>query len=48
MNIGQVMFFVSTGHRDLYAGKYQGSAGPQPSRSWHDARLPEQARERVP
>ncbi|HXL92213.1 MAG TPA: dCTP deaminase [Streptosporangiaceae bacterium] len=38
MKIGQVMFFVSSGARDLYCGKYQGSAGPQPSRYWHDIR----------
>ncbi|MDT3395361.1 dCTP deaminase [Streptomyces sp. B1866] len=37
MRIGQVMFFVSTGAVELYAGKYQASAGPQPSRYWQDA-----------
>ncbi|RLU80156.1 dCTP deaminase [Streptomyces griseocarneus] len=36
MEIGQVMFFVATGPVDLYTGKYQGSLGPQPSRSWQD------------
>jgi len=38
MKIGQVMFFVSAGDLDLYRGKYQGSAGPQPSRYWRDVR----------
>jgi dCTP deaminase len=38
MKIGQVMFFVSAGAMDLYRGKYRGSAGPQPSRYWRDAR----------
>ncbi|MET9779290.1 dCTP deaminase [Streptomyces sp. NPDC006367] len=37
MKIGQIMFFVSTGDIDLYAGKYQAAAGPQPSRYWRDA-----------
>ncbi|MFF4532871.1 dCTP deaminase [Streptomyces sp. NPDC001407] len=41
MEIGQIMFFVATGPVDLYAGKYQGSCGPQPSRAWQD--LTEQA-----
>ncbi|MBK3533625.1 dCTP deaminase [Streptomyces sp. MBT56] len=36
MKIGQIMFFVSTGDIDLYAGKYQAAAGPQPSRYWRD------------
>jgi dCTP deaminase len=36
MNIGQIMFFVSLGAIDLYAGKYQGAAGPQASRYWKD------------
>ncbi|WP_432097285.1 dCTP deaminase [Streptomyces sp. bgisy100] len=36
MEIGQVMFFVSSGPVDLYTGKYQGSRGPQPSRAWQD------------
>ncbi|WP_435600194.1 dCTP deaminase [Streptomyces sp. C10-9-1] len=36
MKIGQIMFFVSTGDIDLYAGKYQASHGPQPSRYWRD------------
>ncbi|MFD6369447.1 dCTP deaminase, partial [Streptomyces roseolus] len=37
MKIGQIMFFVSTGDVDLYAGKYQAADGPQPSRYWRDA-----------
>ncbi|KIX79795.1 dCTP deaminase [Streptomyces koyangensis] len=36
MKIGQIMFFVSTGDIDLYAGKYQAADGPQPSRYWQD------------
>jgi dCTP deaminase len=36
MNIGQIMFFVSLGAIDLYAGKYQEAAGPQASRYWKD------------
>lgn len=40
MEIGQIMFFVSTGTVDLYTGKYQDSTGPQPSRYWHDVHLP--------
>ncbi|TQE38149.1 dCTP deaminase [Streptomyces ipomoeae] len=36
MKIGQIMFFVSTGDIDLYRGKYQAAAGPQPSRYWRD------------
>ncbi|TLQ44687.1 dCTP deaminase [Streptomyces marianii] len=36
MKIGQIMFFVSTGDIDLYAGKYQAADGPQPSRCWRD------------
>ncbi|WP_327375421.1 dCTP deaminase [Streptomyces sp. NBC_01216] len=36
MKIGQIMFFVSTGDIDLYAGKYQAADGPQPSRYWRD------------
>ncbi|MFF0484850.1 dCTP deaminase [Streptomyces sp. NPDC004435] len=36
MKIGQIMFFVSTGVIDLYAGKYQAADGPQPSRYWRD------------
>ncbi|MEU2393942.1 dCTP deaminase [Streptomyces sp. NPDC007369] len=36
MKIGQIMFFVSEGTIDLYAGKYQASAGPQPSAYWRD------------
>lgn len=43
MKIGQIMFFVSSGARELYAGKYQGSAGPQASRYWRDARQPRAA-----
>lgn len=40
MKIGQIMFFVSTGAIDLYRGKYQAAAGPQPSAYWRDlARL---------
>ncbi|MFI7350637.1 dCTP deaminase [Streptomyces sp. NPDC049936] len=40
MQIGQIMFFVSTGAIDLYRGKYQAAAGPQPSAYWRDlARL---------
>jgi dCTP deaminase len=40
MRIGQIMFFVSTGAIDLYRGKYQAAAGPQPSAYWRDvARL---------
>ncbi|MCC3777894.1 dCTP deaminase [Streptomyces sp. UNOB3_S3] len=42
MEIGQVMFFVASGAVDLYAGKYQGSTGPQPSRAWQDL-IPAQA-----
>jgi hypothetical protein len=42
MKLGQIMFFVSTGAIDLYAGKYQSSAGPQPSRYWHDIPRPDQ------
>lgn len=37
MKIGQIMFFVSSGDIDLYAGKYQAAEGPQPSRYWRDA-----------
>ncbi|MFJ9158107.1 dCTP deaminase [Streptomyces griseoviridis] len=37
MKIGQIMFFVATGDIEPYRGKYQGSAGPQPSRYWRDA-----------
>lgn len=40
MKIGQIMFFVSTGTVDLYAGRYQASTGPQASRCWHDVHLP--------
>lgn len=40
MEIGQIMFFMATGPVDLYAGKYQGSQGPQPSRAWQDPRPP--------
>jgi len=36
MKIGQIMFFVSTGDIDLYAGKYQAAAGPQASSYWRD------------
>ncbi|MFI7337043.1 dCTP deaminase [Streptomyces sp. NPDC050085] len=36
MKIGQIMFFVSTGDVDLYAGKYQAATGPQPSAYWRD------------
>src|SRR5439155_17045031 len=36
MKIGQIMFFVATGDIDLYRGKYQAAAGPQPSRYWWD------------
>ncbi|MFI1253170.1 dCTP deaminase domain-containing protein [Streptomyces netropsis] len=36
MKIGQIMFFVSDGAIDLYSGKYQASAGPQPSAYWRD------------
>lgn len=36
MKIGQIMFFVSTGDIDLYAGKYQAATGPQESRYWCD------------
>ncbi|MGW3926477.1 dCTP deaminase [Streptomyces microflavus] len=36
MKIGQIMFFVSTGDIDLYAGKYQAATGPQESRYWRD------------
>ncbi len=36
MKIGQIMFFVSEGAIDLYSGKYQASAGPQPSACWRD------------
>ncbi|MET8987163.1 dCTP deaminase [Nonomuraea wenchangensis] len=36
MRIGQIMFFVSVGEIDLYAGKYQASQGPQESRYWRD------------
>ncbi|MFJ1626104.1 dCTP deaminase [Streptomyces sp. NPDC088190] len=37
MKIGQIMFFVSSGDINLYHGKYQAAAGPQPSRYWRDA-----------
>ncbi len=40
MEIGQIMFFVSTGTVDLYTGKYQASTGPQPSRYSHDVHRP--------
>jgi dCTP deaminase len=36
MKIGQVMFFVSAGPVNLYAGKYQAAVGPQPSAYWRD------------
>ncbi|MFD6067370.1 dCTP deaminase [Amycolatopsis lurida] len=36
MKIGQIMFFVSSGEIDLYAGKYQSAVGPQESRYWRD------------
>lgn len=36
MLIGQVTFWETTGERRLYDGKYQGSRGPQPSRSHLD------------
>ncbi len=36
MKIGQIMFFVSVGPVDLYAGKYQSALGPQPSGYWRD------------
>lgn len=39
MEIGQIMFFVSTGTVDLDTGKYQASTGPQASRCWHDVHL---------
>lgn len=39
MKIGQVMFFMSYGKIDLYAGKYQRSRGPQASRYWRDMLL---------
>lgn len=37
MRIGQIMFFLSVGPVDRYAGKYQAAAGPQPSAYWRDA-----------
>ncbi|MEU5869274.1 MULTISPECIES: dCTP deaminase [unclassified Nonomuraea] len=40
MKIGQIMFFVSCGEIDLYAGKYQAASGPQASRYWHDRMAP--------
>jgi dCTP deaminase len=43
MKIGQIMFFVSAGTVDKYAGKYQASAGPQASRYWHDVPVPRPA-----
>ncbi|MCX5153835.1 MULTISPECIES: dCTP deaminase [unclassified Streptomyces] len=36
MRIGQIMFFVSEGAVDLYAGKYQAASGPQSSAYWRD------------
>lgn len=36
MLIGQVTFWETTGERVLYDGKYQGSRGPQPSKSHLD------------
>jgi dCTP deaminase len=36
MLVGQVTFWVPKGEIVLYSGKYQGSRGPQPSRSWQD------------
>lgn len=34
MQIGQIMFFVSTGDISLYTGKYQGASGPRSSELW--------------
>lgn len=36
MRIGQIMFFVSHGDIELYAGKYQAAQGPKESRYWRD------------
>ncbi|MGW6027411.1 dCTP deaminase [Streptomyces sp. NPDC055099] len=36
LRIGQVTFWETTGERVLYDGKYQGSCGPQPSKSHLD------------
>lgn len=36
MRIGQVSFWQPKGKIELYTGKYQGSVGAQPSRSWRD------------
>lgn len=36
MLIGQVTFWKPVGRIELYKGKYQGSVGPQPSRSYED------------
>ncbi|GLW58731.1 dCTP deaminase [Kitasatospora phosalacinea] len=36
--IGQVTFWVPTGRRELYRGKYQGSTLPEPSQIWRDFR----------
>lgn len=36
MKIGQIMFFLAVGPINLYAGKYQAAAGPQPSAYWRD------------
>jgi dCTP deaminase len=36
MLIGQVTFWVPSGDINLYSGKYQGSEGPQASKSYID------------
>lgn len=36
MRVCQVCFTTVVGEVTLYAGKYQGQRGPQPSRSWRD------------
>jgi dCTP deaminase len=36
MRIAQVSFWVPKGEIVLYKGKYQGSEGPQPSKTWED------------
>lgn len=36
MRIAQVSFWVPKGEIVLYRGKYQGSKGPQPSKTWED------------
>ena len=39
MQIGQILFFESSGEIVLYEGKYQGAVGPRESEFWRNERL---------